>query len=257
MKQNNNKGATYNNTVMRKLLPLLIISALIVTPSFAIFGLFEKPVVSTDMIFLDSIEQPNYGFNGTNSTCTSLNLQFPYNQQFEKVYVRVGYVPLCDINQSSYDEYLTIFNEGNYVASFNVTDNCVNNNGDFEGEWIEITTNNTQGGSFQTSTLTQLTSFIYCINDTTTIPRSDFWVRIENTGNHVVVETQTQEVFPELDIVVESISNLVTLVNSLIVLGITIVSGGSFVWTLFAMFLLTLYLFSRLRTSVKKMFRKK
>lgn len=241
---------------MRKLVFMFSL-LLLATNSYALFGLFEKPVATVNHVTFATINQSQYGVSATeneNISCAPIIFEMPYKQTYDQVYIKLGYFPLCDINQTDYAEDLTLYCQGQYVATYNVTDNCYDfgGAGTYEYEWLEINVNSTTGQSYSEG-LSSVFSCYYCVNITSDIPTADFWIITENTGTKITVETETREVFPQLEVVVTLINDLLSFADSIIVLGIAIFSGYSFLWIIFATVLFGIFMFLQLKKQAKKL----
>lgn len=246
---------------MKKILMLTLILTL-ASSGFALYMSFAKPITSMDIIELHTI------FNDINATgqsyattCSPVHLQVPYKQTHETTYVKLGYVPICDVNQSDYpDHAITLYCESEYVASWNYTENCEDSSYVYDYEWVIFDNENLSAVFFQSENDIPTTVFScsFCVNDTGLIPnRTDFWIRIENTGNRIEVTNQTIEIFPQLEIVQTAINNVIILINELIEFGIALLNGWGIVIVIFSSLGLIIFYFIQLKKTGKKLVGKK
>ena len=260
MTRNNNidKNKKTTRTMMKKIIPIIFILLFLITPTQAIFGLFEEPLTATDMITLHTIyENANgqaYGFNGTNSTCSPIHFQTPYKQVYDRTYIRLGYVPICDVNQSDYgDHYVSLFCEGSLVNSWNFTENCADLGVVYQSELIELNLENTTAGVFQTDTLSSLFSCMICVNDTgSDLPnRTDFWIRAENTGNQVTLIVQNETAIEGLEPITETLILAVEVTKKVLEILVISLEIFAIVWAIFFPVLLLLFWLIRIRMRFK------
>lgn len=249
-----------------KILTLFILGIIIATPVHAlVIDLFGQPVSTVDMVTLHSIWKDDngqaYGWNQTNSTCSPIHFQIPYQQTYDKTYLKIGYVPLCDINQSDYsDHFITIFCNGDYKASYNYTDNCVDYGGAgvYEWEWYELNFENVTAGNFQTNSLTTTYSCMFCVNDTVNSPnRTDFWIRVENTGNMIVKEFHNETIIEGMETITGGLLTSVDFTIAIIELGYNVFNLFAFVWVILGIPMFILFMIRQLVDRFKSTFPKK
>jgi hypothetical protein len=248
------------NNYMNKTILFLLTSLIVLTPSFAIFGLFEKPITTLDMVQLHTIFNDLNATGQTYSTtCAPLHFQVPYKQTHEITYVKVGYLPICDVNQSDYpDHAITLYCESEYVGSWNYTENCERNISHYDSEWIVFDYENSSAVFFQSDVATSVFSCSFCVNDSLSIPnRTDFWIRIENTGTRIRVETHNETIFPQAEVVINAISGFIGLVALVISFGSTLLPLLMVIASMFVLPMFFLFMLTKFRQRVKDTLNKK
>jgi hypothetical protein len=250
-----------------KIAILLLLGIMIATPvSALVIDLFGNPVTTANVITLHQIwkdaNYQDYGWNETNDTCAPVHFQVPYKQNYGTTYIKFGYVPICDVNQSIYSHhFLTVFCNGEYVATYNYTDNCVDYGGAgiYEFEWLALdwTDENLTAGLFQTTELTTVFSCMICVNDTEPSPnRTDFWIRTENVGNMVTTEYHNETVIEGLEDITDGIQTSVEFTLALITLAYNTFNMFAFVWVIVGVPMFVLFmirqLVDRFRTTFPK-----
>ncbi len=226
---------------MKKILTAILMLALI-SPSFAIFGIFEEPVTEINMEFVDTIPIAGYGFTGVNVQCSAFNFEIPKRQTSRITYVRLGYFPICDVNYTDYVQDITIFCAGEYVLTSNYTDNCVNG-GFHESELVRFFhANITELGSGTNVITCQL-----CVNNTTTSNQTDFFVKIDNVGNRIVTEYRNETLFPQAQPLVDLIIVPVNFTVSVIELGFATFQAFALIWSIVAPLMFLLFMLTRLK----------
>jgi hypothetical protein len=262
MKKNNNTKMDKIKVKHKKaIITLMLLGVMIIPASALVITLFEKPLTSVDMITLTTLyENANnqaYGWGEVNnSTCAPIHFQVPYKQTHETTYIRLGYFPLCltPAEQSQYpDHYMTLFCENEYVQTWNITENCVDNGGVYDAEWVSLSTENATAGLFQSDKLTTLFSCMFCVNYTgNDLPnRTDFWIRAENTGNQVTVEYHNETIFPDLEIVTNAISGFVGVIASIISYGGTLLNFILIIASPFILLMFFIFMLIRFRDRIK------
>lgn len=242
---------------MKKAVMLIATFFLMITGVNALFGIWETPLSPVNQITLHSINQSQYGTSITeneNVSCEPIHFELPYKQTQQKIYLKLGYFPICDVNQTDYEEFITLYCQDTYVGTYNVTDNCDRSGGggEYEYQWLALNVNATDG-FYQSEGLSSVFSCYFCVNITSDIPRADFWIRTENTGTKIEVVTETQEVFPQLEPVVTLINDVLLFVDSVVYLGLAIVDSYSFLWLMFATILFAIFMFIQLKKKAKQM----
>ncbi len=241
------------------LVALMLLVSISFTPAQAqyVFGLppvlnltVTLPESKLNVIVQHIIMSEGYGF-GVNSTPAVYNFQIPYGQSYKETVFKLGYIPICDANQTN--AYITLHCDSDYIHSWNLTANCPDAN--YQWAWVKFDVTNRT--AFQTETSSTVLNCQFYVNDTTVDNRTDIWVRIENVGTKIEIEERTREIFPELEAVQEAISNLIAFINSIILLGIGLFSGLAPIWIMFAMILFAVFLFIQLRKKAKQLARGK
>lgn len=245
---------------MKKIIIFTLLTALfIVKPVNASWLFFQPPALNLtvtlpeskmNVIGLHTIESDGYGF-GVNSTPIVYNYQIPYEQSYDKTYFKLGYIPLCDVNQTN--AYVTLFCGDDYIYSWNLTANCPAAN--YQYTWVEFDLSNST--QFQTLTASSVLNCRFYVNDTSVDNRTDIWVRMENVGTKVEIEEKTREIFPELEAIQEAINNFITLINTVIVLATGLISGFLPIWLTVAWILFGVFMFQRLRAKAKELSKKR
>jgi len=259
MKEKLIKTNKLEKNMKKILLFVLLISLISLKPVQANFLFGLPPVINLtvslpesklNVIGLHTIESAGYGF-GNDSTPIVYNFQTPYYQSYDKTYFKLGYIPICDVNQTN--AYLSLYCGDDYLYTWNITDNCPAAN--YQWAWVTLDlTNSTQ---FQTLTSSSVVNCRFYVNDTSVDNRTDVWIRMENLGTKIEIVQKNREIFPELEAVQEAISNLITFINAIVVLGIGIFSGLAPIWIMFAMILFAVFLFIQLRRKAKQLARGK
>lgn len=222
-----------NQKVMKKIILALSLIFLI-NPGFAYlfaenpgFSFVSLPETSMNVITLHTIESAGYGF-GVNSTPTVINLQIPA-QNYDDVWFKIGYVPICPLTPNNTE--ITLYCENEHIFTRNYTDNCLSGVF-FDYEWLKFDSSNLTTTIFQTLTPTKVVNCQFYVNNSVD-SQVDFWVRIENTGNKIIEETQTVSVIPGLEIFTDGIEAFSSIIVS--ILGLIVVTLEIFV-PLYAIF---------------------
>lgn len=243
------KPETRKNTVM-KTIPLLLALIILINPVHAIIGINEFPVTEVNMEYVESIDSSGYGFEGANVTCSAFNFEIPSRQASNPTYISLGYTPLCDVNYTDYEQYLTLFCRGEYIWSSNYTEQCgLPAEESIFGSDLFIQINHANYTSFTTGS-GKLISCQMCVNASSTAPQTDFFVNIRNTGSRIDVVEEVTNIIPELEIVVNGINTIIAFIIAFVSLALTTLSELGFIWLLFVGFLAVLYFLNRIRKKV-------
>lgn len=215
------------------------------------------PETTLDIVLLETIESTGYGdINDTNSTPAVLNLLIPYKQNFDKVYFGISYVPICDVNQSLYENYLTLYcgNDNEYFGTWNITDDCntlLTSTNFPEVRWVDLDLTNSTSEVFQSKKATVYNCQFY-VNDSSTINRTDFWIKVWNYGNKVTEIVRNETVITGSAIIEETIGQYIGIWNLILGLALNIFPIVAIIWTLFAVPLFFLFMLRRLVKSLKQ-----
>ncbi len=188
----------------------------------ATVGLIQLPETSMNVITLHNISVSGYGF-GTNSTPTVHNLQIPYRQDWNNVFFKIGYLPICPLQPNN--TILSLYCESRHIQSWNYSENCEDDSYNYEYEWIGFDLTNRTPSIFQTDVLSTTLTCSFYVNESDDVPRVDFWVRLENTGNKIVEETRTVIVVEGVQIFtngIEAFSGIIVIVLDLILTSLEI-----------------------------------
>ncbi len=246
---------------MRKF-SLVLLLLLLVPFNSAFANLFIRPIVfqpdlsypetTMNFITLERIDIDGYGdIDDDNSTPSVFHFQIPLMQNYKDIYFTVGYLPLCDANQSDYVHDITLYCGNNeYINSWNITDNCVNNGGVYEYEWLNLRLENLTETVFQ-SEKSSLYSCMFYVNDTSTINRTDFWIRIENYGNKVVNVVNNQTVLLGSTIIEDTFGKAVELTGIVLSYALIIVPLFLIISSFFVILFYLLFMIRRLIVNIK------
>lgn len=212
---------TIKNNMKRILLIILMLGLINNVQAFSIIepstvGLIQLPETSMNVITLHSIENDSYGFSN-DSYPTVHNLQIPYEQDWNHVFFKIGYVPICPTQSNN--TILSLYCENVYIDSWNYSENC-ENDGDYEYKWISFDLRNRTVELFQTITPSTTLTCSFYVNESED-ERVDFWVRLENTGNKVVEEVRTEIILEELQPITSGINAFVEIINLFLTIILT------------------------------------
>lgn len=253
MREKNNKGAMDNNRVMKKVIPLMFLFVLMIAPVNAIIGINEFPVTEANIEYVETIDQSGYGFEGANVTCSAFNFDIPSRQASNPTYISIGYTPLCDVNYTDYEQYITLFCRGEYLWTSNYTEQCgLPAEESVFGDDLYVQINHANFSSFTTGS-GKLVSCQMCVNSSSTAPRTDFFVNINNVGTRVDSKIETIQELSGLDTIKNAIIGFIEFVATLVALITAFFSATSVIWVGFAVIMFTIFLFIRFRKAVYKM----
>jgi hypothetical protein len=247
MKKKNLINADGSNMVMRKtIFALLLLIGF--SGAFAV-ELFTTPTTEASIIQLHSIFNDTAGQTYL-TTCSPLHIQIPYKQNFAETFLRIGYLPLCDVNQSDYVHEIDLYCNNNLMASWNVTDNCLNNVG---YEYIEgrFDFANVTSIAFQDKYPSTLLSCNFCVNESSTLNRTDFWVRVENIGLRSVFAFYNETVITGSEVIENTFGKAVEFTYLVLSFAMSTAPIIFIVWGLFAIPLFFLFMLKRLVGAIK------
>ena len=206
----------------------------------------------TDIEYLETIYQAGYGFSGANVTCSAFNFELPQIQTSDSTIIRMGYYPLCDVNYTDYLQYLTLFCNNEYVASWNYTEDCGSGPGNLgENELVTLIFGNLTFNAQNT----QILSCQLCVNNSSTSNRTDFFVDIDLLVN---VKNEVNETVVEgADIIIDGILSAVNITVLLIdILELTLIILVP-IWGLLAGPIIVIWLAKNLVDRLKAMIPKR
>lgn len=213
----------------------------------------SKPVTELNHITLHSINNSEFGWDSNESVCSPIHFQTDYKQLHEVTYIKLGVFPLCFANESLYDHDISLFCNAELVTSWNITENC-EAGGRYDYEWLEFNNENATAGLFQSDILTSVYSCMMCVNNSSTVPSSDFWIRVENIGNRVIVEYHNETVLPGLEPIEDGIVTLVEFTINVIQFGINVFTVTTLIWSIFGIPMFFLFMIRRFLDRAKATF---